>query len=190
MDFIDQFSTEIIHLSGQKNIVADALSRIASIDCPVIVSTEELAEEQQKDEELQDILTGKTYVKLRLFTLTGSSRPLYCEVTEEAIKPYIPKNLRRKIFDAVHGLAHPSGRATRQQIRQKFIWPSINKNITYWARICLTCQRAKISRHTRLIPEKIAVLDERFQQVHLDIIGPLPISGGHRYCLTMVDRYT
>lgn len=120
LDFISQFSTEVIHLNGQKNIVADALSRIASIECPVIVSTEELAEEQQKDEELQDILTGKTSIKLRLFTLTGSSRPLYCEV-EKAIKPYIPKNLRRKIFDAVHGLAHPSGRATRQQIRQVYL---------------------------------------------------------------------
>lgn len=53
LDFISQFSTEVIHLSGQKNIVADALSRIALIDnCPVIVNTEELAEEQQKDEEL------------------------------------------------------------------------------------------------------------------------------------------
>ncbi|XP_045456055.1 uncharacterized protein K02A2.6-like [Melitaea cinxia] len=25
---------------------------------------------------------------------------------------------------------------------------------------------------------------------HLDLIGPLPISGGNRYCLTVIDRYT
>lgn len=190
LDFISQFCTKIIHLSGQENVVADTLSRVAAISCPVIVSTKELAEEQQKDEELQDILTGKISIKLKLFTLIGSSRPLYCEVTEEAIKPYIPKNLRRKIFYTVHGLAHLSGRATRQQIRQKFVWPCMNKDIAYWARTCLPCQRAKVTKHTKLMPEKIVVPDKRFQQVHLDIIGPLHISGDYRYCLTMIDRYT
>ena len=190
LNFISQFTTEIIHVSGQKNVVADALSRVATIDCPVIISTEDLAEEQQRDEELQDILAGKTSLKLRPFTLTGSTHQLYCELTDEAIKPYIPRSLRKKIFDSVHGLAHPSARATRQQIRKKFVWPGMNKEITHWARTCLPCQRAKINRHVRLIPDKIDIPDERFYQVHLDIVGPLPLSKGYRYCLTIVDRYT
>lgn len=190
LDFISQFTTEIVHVNGHENIVADALSRIAAIDCPVIISTEDLAEGQQQDKELQEILNGKTCLKLKSFTLTGSTYPLYCESSEEAIKPYIPRTLRRRIFDSVHGLAHPSGRSTRQQIRQKFVWPGMNKDITHWAKTCLPCQRAKISRHVKLIPDKIAVPDERFYQVHLDIIGPLPINKSYRYCLTMIDRYS
>ncbi|KMQ86114.1 retrovirus-like pol polyprotein [Lasius niger] len=66
----------------------------------------------------------------------------------------------------------------------------MNKDITQWARTCLPCQRAKIHRHVKLNPEKIAIPDERFKQIHLDLIGPLPLTNNFRYCLTMVDRYT
>jgi hypothetical protein len=30
----------------------------------------------------------------------------------------------------------------------------------------------------------------RFKQVHIDLVGPLPLSHGYRYCLTAVDRFT
>jgi hypothetical protein len=26
--------------------------------------------------------------------------------------------------------------------------------------------------------------------VHVDVVGPLPVSSGFRYCLTAIDRYT
>jgi cleavage and polyadenylation specificity factor subunit 1 len=34
LDFISQFTTDIRHISGQENIVADALSRIEAITAP------------------------------------------------------------------------------------------------------------------------------------------------------------
>lgn len=30
----------------------------------------------------------------------------------------------------------------------------------------------------------------RFQHIHVDLVGPLPISRGYRYCLTILDRFT
>ena len=30
----------------------------------------------------------------------------------------------------------------------------------------------------------------RFSHVHIDLVGPLPVSSGLRYCLTAVDRFT
>lgn len=56
MDFISQYTTEIIHIKGVENTVADALSRIETINAPVLFNTEEIAAEQQKDEELPHIL--------------------------------------------------------------------------------------------------------------------------------------
>lgn len=190
LDFISQLTTVIMHISGEDNTAADTLSRVEPINMPVIVSMDDLAEEQSKDEELLNILKGSTSLTLRPLTFAGSTTPLYCEVSQETIRPYVPKTLRRKIFDTVHGLAHPSGKITRPQIQQKFVWPHMGKHILEWARTCLPCQRAKIHRHVKLIPQKIDIPDERFNQVHLDIIRPLPISVGYRYCLTMVDRFT
>lgn len=65
MDYVSPFSTEIIHVEGQDNTIADALSRIEALDAPVIINTEELVEEQRKDEELQHILKSKKKLQLR-----------------------------------------------------------------------------------------------------------------------------
>jgi hypothetical protein len=29
-----------------------------------------------------------------------------------------------------------------------------------------------------------------FSHVHIDLVGPLPVSSGFKYCLTAIDRYT
>lgn len=48
LDFIAQFSTNIEHISGKDNIIADSLSRIESITMPVIVSLEDLWQNTNK----------------------------------------------------------------------------------------------------------------------------------------------
>lgn len=77
-------------------------------------------------------------------------------------------------------MSHPSERATKKTIAQRFVWPGMQKDIANWAKtcLCLPCQRAKIHRHNHRIPEQI------------DIVGPLPSAEGLRYCLTMIDRTT
>ncbi|GAB1862847.1 Galactose-1-phosphate uridylyltransferase [Camponotus japonicus] len=156
---------------------------------PVIVSLDDLAKFQKDDEELESLLANSS-LKLQKLTLTGSTAPIYCDCSTVNIRPYIPLLLRRKIFDVVHGLAHPSGRATCKLIQQKFIWPSMKKDIKEWSRTCLSCQRSKIGKHTKNIPQKIAIPDQRFQHVHLDLVGPLPICQKYRYLLTMIDRFS
>lgn len=120
LDFISQVTTDIIYLRGQENIAADALSRISAIECPIIITTEELTEKQQQDKELQEILKGKTSLKLRQFTLIGSQLPLYCECSEEAIKPYNSETLRKKIFDAIHGLARVEDQLGSKSVKNSF----------------------------------------------------------------------
>ena len=39
LDFISQFTTDIRHISGQDNIVAEALSRVEAISAPVTHDT-------------------------------------------------------------------------------------------------------------------------------------------------------
>lgn len=55
LDFIAQFSTNIKHIAGKDNVVADSLSRIESISLPVIVSLEDLVTRQKDDEELKSL---------------------------------------------------------------------------------------------------------------------------------------
>lgn len=190
LSFISEFTTDIRHVAGIDNGVADALSRLDTIAMPVKLDMQEIALEQSNDPDLQQLLQTKTSLTLQKFTLIDTANVIYCETSTEEIRPYIPKSLRRRVFDLVHLLSHPSGRSTLQQIAQKFVWPSMSKDVKEWSRTCLASQRSKIHRHNHLPPDKIIVPDTKFEHVHLDIVGPLPPSKGHRFILTMIDRFT
>ena len=95
--------------------------------------------------------------------------------------------LRRKIFDLIHNLGHPSIRSTRRAITNRYFWTGINK----WAAECVDCQQSNIHRHTKIHPVPIKVPSTRFQDINIDLVGPLPSSpDGHKYILTIVDRFS
>lgn len=59
-----------------------------------------------------------------------------------------------------------------------------------WARACIHCQKSKVTRHNNTPVGSFAYPTQRFQHIHMDLVGPLPTSTGHKYCLTIVDRFT
>ena len=66
----------------------------------------------------------------------------------------------------------------------------MKKDITAWSRTCLPCQRAKIHPHTVTPLSTFKTPDSRFDQIHIDIVGPLPPSHGQLYLLTCIDRFS
>ncbi|RWS23902.1 pol polyprotein-like protein [Leptotrombidium deliense] len=66
----------------------------------------------------------------------------------------------------------------------------MNKDIRTWCRCCADCQKSKIWRHTRSKALPFTQPDARFAHIHIDLVGPLPMSNGNSYCLTIVDRFT
>ena len=190
LDYIGQFSANIIYVTGEENVTADALSRISAVTLPVAITPEELATAQRNDEELQHLLRSETTLDLKKLRVDDKDTMLYCDVSTSQIRPYIPILLRRRIFEITHRLSHPSGRVTKKLICRKYVWPSMSKDILEWARTCLACQRSKIGRHAKPSHGQIDMPDTRFSHVHIDIVGPLTQSQGHSYVLTMIDRFT
>ncbi|XP_033212394.1 uncharacterized protein LOC117169988 [Belonocnema kinseyi] len=66
----------------------------------------------------------------------------------------------------------------------------VDEDCRIWAKTCIPCQRAKVTRHVTAPIGKFGETDGRFEHVHLDIVGPLPSFLGFRYCVTAVDRFT
>ena len=64
------------------------------------------------------------------------------------------------------------------------------KKVNEWARSCLSCQQAKIHRHTRASLQEFGLPDARFSHIHIDVVGPLPSSNGCSHLLTIVDRFS
>ncbi|GBO05960.1 Retrovirus-related Pol polyprotein from transposon 17.6 [Araneus ventricosus] len=147
LDLIGQFTTDIRHLKGTDNVVADALSRIhiSTIGLPYAIDFQKMAEEQQTDPELQDILSANT-TSLVLQPLPVGEPPvtLHCDVSLGRIGPFVPQNFRREVFTNLHSLSHPGIRASVRMISERYVWPSMKADVTLWARTCLQCQEAKV----------------------------------------------
>lgn len=188
LDFIAQFTTDIRHISGKDNVVADALSRIEELSIPV--SLEALARSQATDAELEKLLSDGSALQLQKMHIPGHQVPLYCDISTSVSRPFVTKNFRRQVFDSLHSLSHPGANASAKLIAERFVWPGMRKDCRDWARSCIPCQRSKVNRHVTAPLGIFNLPRARFQQIHIDLIGPLPISEGYRYCLTAVDRFT
>lgn len=73
LDFVGQFTTDIRHIIGEDNVVADALSRIESINASSQVDFEKMARAQTSDEELKLLLENPKALKFIKSTIPGSN---------------------------------------------------------------------------------------------------------------------
>ncbi|GFW70343.1 transposon Tf2-11 polyprotein [Trichonephila clavipes] len=190
LDFISQFTTNIVHIPGSGNIAADVLSRVSAITFPSQIDYDCIAETQQTDQELHTLIASGTSLEIKKVTFPNSSTEIMCDLSTGTARPYIPKQHRQDIFTDMHNLSHPGIRRSVHLMKQRFVWPSISSDVAKWARHCLACQKSKIHRHTRSPLSSFQEPSQRFDHVHLDLIEPLPPSNGYSYCLTMIDRFS
>ena len=193
LEYIAQFSNDIQHISGKDNVVADFLSRIPEI-CGLNlknINIQNLYEEQEKDNVLHNIITNpNSKYNLKHLNITNNKLKLWCDVSGKVNRPYIPVSLRRDIFLTLHSLSHPGIKATRKLITSKYFWPFMKKDINNWVKECVNCQKAKINVYTKTPIQPIDIPKSRFEHIHMDIVGPLPVSNGCKHILTIIDRYS
>ena len=187
LDFVGQFTTDIRHVRGDDNIVADALSRVNAINQPIDYA--QLAESQQDDPELQEYLRSNSSLQLRQVEIPGTQARIFCDLSTSKARPFVTPKFRRAVFEVVHGLAHPGANASVKLVTERFVWPRIKADCRRWARACIECQKAKITRHVVNPPGTFTTPTGRFSHIHVDIII-MPSCEGYRYCLTVIDRFT
>ena len=190
--FIAEFTTDIRYVKGETNFVADALSRpsVSAIHDGPVIDYKELSLDQANDAEFTRLRHSTTSTMNFKLLKSFDNQLIWCDVSTGHNRPYLTAKFRRKVFSNLHGLGHPSHRATRPLINTRFVWHGMNIDIARWCRTCKGCQTAKVSRHNTPVFGKFTEPTERFDHVHVDIVGPLPYADGFRYLLTCVDRFT
>ena len=184
----------ICHVHGMDNVVADALSRIetnalltgqpANVWNLLLSLRHKLLIHRFAHSSLHQLLPS-----LQKQCPSSSTDPLYCD-TSTGTRPLVPLPWRCIVFDSLHGLSHPGIQATQKLITARFVWPGINADVCRWTRSCIQFQYAKVQRHTTAPLSTFPVPDTHFDVIHIDLIGPLPLSQGFNYLLTYVDHYT
>jgi cleavage and polyadenylation specificity factor subunit 1 len=105
LDYISQFTTDIRHISGQDNVVADALSRVEAVCTPV--SSEPLVEAQTSNAELTALLQGTTALRLEKIQVPGSDVSVHCDTSTTRPRPTYPKHSDEKCSTPSTGLVTP-----------------------------------------------------------------------------------
>ncbi|GFT33718.1 transposon Tf2-6 polyprotein [Trichonephila clavipes] len=183
LDFISQFSTDVRHINGTHNAVADALSRIEVNQISnSFLDFEALSKAQLEDNELQSFQNDeKSSLVFKRVPSPVSATELICDTSTGSPRPFVPHNFRRTIFEHFHNLAHPGVAASFQLIASRYVWPNMRKTVKDWVQNCIACQRSKVHRHTKTPLGTFALPDARFSHIHVDLIGPLPSSEGKSF---------
>ncbi len=177
-------------------MVADALSRPAAAATGVEWVYAAIADKSPldlKDMALRQILCQQVQALrsspgLRIITQKVGDLDLIGDSSTGTFRPLVPRDLRRQVFEHLHGAAHPGRRATPRLISSRYVWKGLSTDVTAWAKACLGSQRAKVHCHVQIPPQHIPVPSRRFSHIHVDLVGPLPGSKGFTYLFTIIDR--
>jgi Integrase zinc binding domain len=113
-------------------------------------------------------------VQLPLPSGDGGAASILVDTSSGVLRPLVPATFRRRIFDAIHSLAHPGTRATRRLISNRYVWLLLASDVAAWCKACEHCCCAKVTRQLAADPVAITVPTTRFSHIHVDLVGPLP----------------
>ncbi len=137
-----------------------------------------------------DVVSMQASPSLQIVSRQAGGVELLGDISTGTFHPLLPAAYRTAAIRSLHEIHHPGVRATTKLVKAAFCWPKMGKDISVVAKSCLGCQLVKIHRHVTLQPEAIAVPHRRFSHLHVDLVGPLPKSGGYSYLFTIIDRTT
>ncbi|WVZ88949.1 hypothetical protein U9M48_035416 [Paspalum notatum var. saurae] len=214
LELIKDYDLEIHYHPSKANVVADALSRKSQIsllwakelpdelatefDRLSTVSTEfeptleqEIRKGQLNDEKIKEIKELIKLDKAPRFRLDADGTVWH---GDRICVPNI-RSIRELILKEAHETAysiHPGSEKMYQDLKQKFWWYGMKREVTEYVALCDVCQRVKAEyqKPTGLL-QPFKILERKWEKISMDFIVGLPRtqSGFDSICV-VVDRLT
>ena len=115
----------------------------------------------------------------------------------DVIKPVIqqlcvPEALRGELLVAYHDNNGHIGRdRLYETLKQKYYFREMYVSVHEYVSTCAECQKTKTSPHRKKAPLSPLPIGPPFSRIHVDHIGPLPVSpDGYRHLLVVIDSTT
>lgn len=214
-DILSRFDFLICYTPGKTHIKADALSRRPDYLPEDTSSTSKSKELNPHNEltllppelflnvmrqvavsatsELKDLLQQASRTISLDFVgchaLTPKNGLLYHED-----KIFVPQHLVDTVIDACHSpvsMGHPGIKKTIDNVAHDYWWPTLKVDTEKYVRHCEVCQRTKTATgKPNGLLRPLPVASRPWQHLSCDFVGPLPLSNGYNFVLTIVDRFT
>jgi hypothetical protein len=196
------------YIKGEKNVVADALSRLDMIEEKIHNVAEcfgydddnlpsdtfpicyrDIAHAQSKEKCLRKKLLSLDSYSEQKFRGGNKSHTLICHNGKIAV----PKQIQSHLVDWYNEmLCHPGETRTKQMICQHFDWKGLNTTVYEICSKCPTCQKAKVSnqKYGKLLAKQAEVNPR--DTLCVDLIGPYTIQRKGKsdlklWCYTIID---
>ena len=106
---------------------------------------------------------------------------------------YAPRCLLSDLLQEAHDsclAGHSAIERTQERITTSWWWPSLKFDVARHIQRCSGCQKTRKS-DTKLAPlAHLPVPTERNQHIHVDLYGPLKLSGHNKHVLCMTDAFS
>jgi len=109
---------------------------------------------------------------------------------------YVPNNkkIKKEIFKENHDsgdVGHPGQHRMLELIKRTYWWPGLKKDVKKYIQECFKCQQNKV-QHQRKAEElyPLEIPKGPWQEISIDIIGPLPKLNEINAIVVIVDQFT
>jgi hypothetical protein len=208
VDKMREFQYIVKHIAGDKNTVADALSRVRT------VGTEKgekwsLDYIRQQQEECPTLTQIKSCLESKISSLNTTNWELKafakelprCFIGNDGVlrrtnrdgnaQIIIPQKLTSKVLQMMHDdQGHFGHSKTLQRIQDRYFWVHMSSHIEEWCKKCSVCQQRRNPVPANRAPLQSITTRRPGELVTMDIVE-YPLSArGYRYCLVMIDHFT
>ena len=200
MEYLQAFDLDIRRIPGDKNVVADALSRlmteanaVSTVD-PDDAFLRAIREKYTEDELFRNILQrlqqgeqlrGRYVLDngILLYTRRGVQRICIPRVDE------ILSFILHDCHDSLIG-GHLGVDKTLAYAQRYFYWPQMEKDVRQYVESCLICQQCKSQNICPAgLLQPLPIPEKRWESISMDIITHLPLtSNGYSCCVVFIDR--
>jgi hypothetical protein len=145
---LGEYGAELQYIEGEKNIMADALSRLPTAEIFIFqeantfpLNLQHLAKQQLTDPHLQQALQkpAPDYIE----SLRDGQKIYFSRATDTI---YVPASLRAALIEWYHtSLQHPGSKRMQATVKESFYWPGVDAAIEAAVRTCAICQKCKIT---------------------------------------------
>ena len=194
ISYVTKFTVDICYTWRFENFTTYALSQVTinNVECFWDgVDSEAVDAAQKKRCKSYRIFSLSWQNLFEARTISNKSSSLsWCDTSTGILRSFLPESFRTVIFEKVYLLSHPNITVSITLIGNRFVWPNRRQDVTSWVRTCLSCQGNRVQRIDFSEFKQFALPTDRFEEINLTLVGPLPQFNDCSYILTMINKYS